>query len=309
MASLVCMASSGLSLLVCARFVQGFGGAAGLLLGRAIVRDTATPQETMRRLAALSLVMMAGPGLAPLAGAVVVGAAHWRAVFLLFALLGIAGIVLAWSRLPETHPILGTGIRELPAPSHFELLRSPSFLLCVTGGGCSTASFYAFVSAAPFLFEDVFGQSAWMVGLFLALLSSGLALGNVLATRLSRHPPLTLMRVANGLSLACCSLLLCQLTWFQPTLSGILATMFLYCIGAGLCSPVALSSALSIRADLTGSASGLYGAGQMAVGALCSAAVGMGEDVGVMAATVLVAACAVGQIAFQRLARHRPFSA
>ena len=126
MASLVCMASSGLSLLVCARFVQGFGGAAGLLLGRAIVRDTATPQETMRRLAALSLVMMAGPGLAPLAGAVVVGAAHWRAVFLLFALLGIAGIVLAWSRLPETHPILGTGIRELPAPVSYTHLTLPT---------------------------------------------------------------------------------------------------------------------------------------------------------------------------------------
>ena len=55
-------------LLAAARFVQALGGCAGLVLGRAIVRDSSGMTQSVRRLALINLITMIGPGLAPLLG-------------------------------------------------------------------------------------------------------------------------------------------------------------------------------------------------------------------------------------------------
>ena len=64
-----------------ARLVQAAGGCAGLLLGRAIVRDTAESNDAVRRLALMSLMTMVGPGLAPLVGGLLASALGWRSIF------------------------------------------------------------------------------------------------------------------------------------------------------------------------------------------------------------------------------------
>ena len=90
--------------LVAARLVQALGGCAGLALGRAIVRDSTGPVDTVRQLALLNLMMMISPGLSPVVGGAVSAAYGWRAVFWLLAALGLATLVLAWKLLPETAP-------------------------------------------------------------------------------------------------------------------------------------------------------------------------------------------------------------
>ena len=64
-AGVVCLTAQSVHVLVIARFAQALGGCSGLLLGRAIVRDTSTTEDTMRRLSTLQLMSAAGPGLAP----------------------------------------------------------------------------------------------------------------------------------------------------------------------------------------------------------------------------------------------------
>ena len=73
MAGLVLYALAGLAAafapdvhsLIVARLLQALGGCAGLVIGRAIVRDTALPQEAARRLAMMNLMVAIGPGAAP----------------------------------------------------------------------------------------------------------------------------------------------------------------------------------------------------------------------------------------------------
>ncbi|HEY9023657.1 MAG TPA: MFS transporter, partial [Burkholderiaceae bacterium] len=88
--------------LVAARLVQAAGGCAGLLLGRAIVRDTAESNDAVRRLALMSLMTMVGPGLAPLVGGLLAGAFGWRAIFVLLTALGVLNFCVSWRLLPET---------------------------------------------------------------------------------------------------------------------------------------------------------------------------------------------------------------
>ena len=88
--------------LIVARLLQALGGCAGLVIGRAIVRDTALPQEAARRLAMMNLMVAIGPGAAPLVGGALASSLGWRSIFFALALLGIVNLLFSWRLLPES---------------------------------------------------------------------------------------------------------------------------------------------------------------------------------------------------------------
>jgi DHA1 family bicyclomycin/chloramphenicol resistance-like MFS transporter len=92
-------------LLVVARILQSIGACAGLVLGRAIVRDSATPDRAAAQLAMLTLVMSAAPAIAPVLGGYATAWFGWRAAFALLAIVGGVTLVLAVLLLPETSAI------------------------------------------------------------------------------------------------------------------------------------------------------------------------------------------------------------
>ena len=75
-------------LLVVARILQSIGACGGLVLGRAIVRDSATPDRAAAQLAMLTLVMSAAPAIAPVLGGYATAWFGWRAAFALLAIVG-----------------------------------------------------------------------------------------------------------------------------------------------------------------------------------------------------------------------------
>ncbi len=149
---LVAALAPGVDTLIAARLFQALGGCAGLVLGRAIVRDTAAPREAARRLALMNLMVTVGPGVAPVVGGAMASTLGWRSIFILLCALGIANFVMAWQLLPETNTST-PGFRGASlGRSYRQLLGSPSFLGFSIGGGCATTSMYAFVATAPFIF-------------------------------------------------------------------------------------------------------------------------------------------------------------
>ncbi len=90
----------GVRTLVAARLLQALGGCAGLAIARAMVRDTAPPIDTARRLALLNMMITLGPGVAPILGAALAQTAGWRSILWLLSALGLALLVFAWRRLP-----------------------------------------------------------------------------------------------------------------------------------------------------------------------------------------------------------------
>jgi hypothetical protein len=91
----------------------------------------------------------------------------------------------------------------------------------------------------------------------------------------------------------------------QLTVILLVVTMFLFTLGVGTAAPAALTQAISVNPNVIGSASGLYGFSQMAVGALCTALVGLGGDPALSAPLVLAAAGIVAQVSFW-IALRRP---
>ncbi len=83
----------GAQILIVARFFQAVGGGAGLVLGRAMVRDTSPPEDTTRRLAMMNLTTTLGPVMAPIIGSIIAAQFGWRPIFWVLCALGVTEFV------------------------------------------------------------------------------------------------------------------------------------------------------------------------------------------------------------------------
>jgi len=299
LASLAAAFAPGAQSLIVARLAQALGGCSGLVLGRAIVRDTAGPEQAARRLALMNLMVLLGPGLSPILGGVLATTLGWRAIFGVLCTLGVVLVLLSWRMLPETgQRSVNSNFASL-ARNYGKLISSRAFLGFALGGGCATTSMYAFTASAPFIFSGQLHRPVEEVGVYLAILIAGAWVGSALTGRLvTRVPVARLMVGANLLSVLAAFLLLGTVLLGQLSVPLALGTMFVFTLGAGAASPLALTQAVSVNPAVVGSASGLFGFAQMAVGALCTALASLGDDPALTAALVLAGAGIIAQLSF-----------
>ncbi|WP_244146403.1 multidrug effflux MFS transporter [Comamonas antarctica] len=281
--------------LLVARLLQALGGAAGIALGRAIVRDTAEPARVTRELALLNLLTLAGPGLAPIVGAYLADHFGWRAIYVFLVAIGSAMLVCTWRLLPETNGQL----RPLRVASigrdYRQLLGHPGFAGYMLGGACITSALYPYLASVPYIVHGQMGLPISAIGWFAASTIVGASLGTFLTRRLSsRWPAERFLFLGAGLGLTMAATLLAfhAMGWLTP--GWLLAITITMTFGAGLASPAALGSSLAVMPALAGSAAGLYGFGQMAMGAIGTLLVGHGDDP--------VVSCAVTQMCITGLA-------
>lgn len=293
--------------LIVARLLQALGGCAGLVIGRAIIRDTALPQEAARRLATMNLMVAIGPGAAPVIGGALASGFGWRSIFIALAALGIVNVLFSWHLLPESKEPARDARFGSVARNYGKLLISPAFLGYAIGGGCATTSMYAFLGASPFIFVHQLHRPAYEVGIYPAIMVAGIWVGSMLATRLIPRIPIDRLAVwANVVSVTASLVFLAAVLTGNLSVLSAIVPMFIFGAGAGVASPAALTQAVGVNPAVIGSASGLYGFSQMGVGAICTALVGIGADPALAAAVILASAGVIGQAAFWIALRHRP---
>lgn len=298
LSSVVALAAPSLEILVVMRFVQALGAGAGLVLGRAIVRDMSSGKDAARKQSLMNLMVMVGPGLSPLVGSLLAETTGWRSIFAALSLLGLANLWLIWRRLPETAVPAGRE-RGGVLRRYGRLLRMPAFVAYAVGGGFATTALYAFIGAAPFIFVNQLHRPAGEVGVYLMLNIVGVWFGSFTASRLiGRFATRRLMVLGNLVSLASALVLLVATLSGSLSLVAVLAPVSALSFGAGLASPMALSEALSVEPAIAGSASGLYGFAQMSIGALCAALTSIGSDPALAVGLVLTAAGCIAQVSF-----------
>src|SRR5690606_33599422 len=87
LASAAAALAPNLGVLIVARVFQAIGGCSGLVLGRAITRDDAGPEQAAARMAILGAAISIGPALAPIVGAQLALHMGWRSIFIVLALV------------------------------------------------------------------------------------------------------------------------------------------------------------------------------------------------------------------------------
>ncbi len=291
LASIAAALAQGAGALIAIRLLQALGGCAGLVLGRAIVRDGSGLADATRRLATMNLIVILGPGVAPLIGTAVSEVLGWRAIFYGLAAMGVANLLLTWRVLPETaRPDAGKNVATV-LRGYGRLLRAPVFLGYALGGSLATTPMYAFVSAAPFIFGHELDRPPHEIGTYLALIVTGVWFGNLCCSRLvGRTKVAGLLIGGSAISLAGALLLLAVTLSGHLTVVVALSGAMLFTFGAGIASAPALAEALSVEPQLAGSASGFYGFIQMVVGALATSLAGLAVRPSLGAGLVLAGA-------------------
>lgn len=291
-------AATNIELLIAGRILQGAGGAAGLVMARAMVRDVYGAQGAARAISYLTMAMVTAPMVAPMIGGVLTDAIHWRAVFVAVGVLLAPILFLTWVNLRETappnaasagHGSMLTGVGRL--------LRRPRFLGFVICGSFSMAVFFAFLGAAPFLTLDVLGYSAADYGFLFVLVSgayiSGTFLGTRLHTRLGEHGLVLCGSI--GSMLTALVFVGIYLTW-PLTLINLFAPAIIISIFQGFVIPNSQAGALNVDARYAGSASGLTGFAQMGCAALSAQLVADFADGTVWPMAITITVLSIGAL-------------
>ena len=93
-----------LPVLVAARLVQGFAGAGGMVIGRAVISDLVTGRAAARAFTLMLTVGGVAPVLAPLVGGLLSGPIGWRGMLWTVTGLCLVMLVAIVVVVPETHP-------------------------------------------------------------------------------------------------------------------------------------------------------------------------------------------------------------
>nr|WP_259372727.1 multidrug effflux MFS transporter [Schlegelella koreensis] len=294
-ASVLALLAPTVEWLIGARLLQALGGAAGISLGRAILRDVADPARVTKDVALLNLLTLVGPGLAPIVGGYLSDHFGWRAVYVFLVAIGSAMLVSTWRVLPETNRQRRPLAARAVARDYVRLASDARFAGYMIGGACVSSALYPYLATVSYIVHEQLALPIGVIGWFAASTIVGASLGTYLTRQIAgRWPAGRLLFVGAGLAsaMAWTLLLVHDLGALTPVL--LIAITVTMTFGAGIASPAALASALSVRPSLAGAAAGFYGFGQMAMGALGTLLVGFGEHP--------VLACAVTQIGITSLA-------
>jgi DHA1 family bicyclomycin/chloramphenicol resistance-like MFS transporter len=304
-ASVAAAFAPSLAALECARLAQALGGCSGLVLGRAIARDSSGSTTLVRRLATLSIAMAVATAVAPIIGAQIVEHFGWRWIFSSLSIVNILVLLAVWLVVPETHAASRGFRTSRYLKSYLTLLSSPMFVTYSLGGASATTGIYAFLSASPFILESRLGLSTQAFGFAYFSLVIGLASGQStakrLAGRVSARDALIVASLIMGV--ASVSLLIAYLC-NALSVTSVMAPMIVMFFATGLSSPFAISSALDVDRSVVGAAAGLYGCLQMGYGALCTAAVGLSSgDPTIAMISALIVSSAIAGLAFKAAPR------
>ena len=276
-ASLACAFAPNPLALAGFRFLQGFGGAAGIVIARAIVRDLFEGHQAARVFSMLMLVTGCGPVLAPQIGAELLLLTSWRGVFLTLAVAGGVLLVIATIRVPETlrHEVRSDlGLRSALA-SMRRVGSSVAFLQHALAASLGFGAIFAYVAGASFAIENVYHASAQEFGLLFALNALGLISGSQINARVVRR--IGAQRLMTGglvaMALSTAGLLLVVITHFGGLLAVVIG-MFATMTANGFIGPNAMALSLQDFPDVAGSASALLGVFQFSLGAVVAPIVG-----------------------------------
>ncbi|WP_084635347.1 multidrug effflux MFS transporter [Propionicicella superfundia] len=303
-ASALAALAPSIGLLIAARFVQGLSGAAGMVVGRAMVSDMAHGRAAARAFSLLMLVGGIAPVLAPVLGSVLAGSIGWRGILWVVTGVGVLALAAALLVLRETRPpAVRATARRQPVP--VSALFRRRFLGNALAFAFAFATMMAYISASPFLYQTMMGLDEVENGLLFGLNALTLTVVGGFSARLTRrHSPVALARTGLLINLVAIAVLAVLVVTGAPAYW--LAVPLPFAVGAlGLVFGNATALALDEVKGAGGMGSAVLGLLQFVLAGSAAPLVGLGGGTTAipLAATMLVASL-VANAAFL-LAGHR----
>lgn len=254
-ASLGCAAAHSIEYLWAFRILQGISAGAGIVIGRAIIRDLYSGAQAARLLSLVTMIFSVAPAIAPILGGWIVTLLNWRAIFLF--LFVYTGLLIAWCyrKLPETLPPENRqpfNARAL-ASNYKRVFRSPLFHLKAGTVAFNFAGLFLYVSAAPVFITRHLGlgpsQFAWQFVPTVAGIFLGAFTVNRLAGMLSIS---TQVLIGFGFLLGAGAFNVGYHLFAPPALPWSVLPLFFYAFGMSVVAPGVTLLVLDLFSDIRG---------------------------------------------------------
>jgi MFS transporter, DHA1 family, multidrug resistance protein len=282
LATIGCALSSSLVMLSVFRLLAAFGGAASVVVPRAVVRDLATGPAAARMIAQLMLVMGVSPILAPALGGVILQWAGWRAIFWFQAGYGVINLTLVFFLLKDTLPeARRVRLGFFSVLRRYSMVgRDRTFLPSALVVAFGSWTLFAYLSGSPQVFIDGFHVTPVVYGFIFglngfALISGSQLNGRLVMAKFGLDRTLTAaVRLMLGATLVLALLVL--LHW--DSFAGTIACLFVVLFSLGFLFPNGTVAVMARHHANAGVASALTGTFQFTLGAISGMLVGLMSD-------------------------------
>ena len=239
-ASFGCASAHSIQYLWGFRIIQGLSAGAGIVVGRAIVRDLYAGPEATKLLSLVTMIFAIAPAIAPILGGWIVEAFDWRTIFLALFVYSFLLLWASWRLLPETLPVasrqpLNAASLWSSYKSVFGTLRFHAYAGTVA---LNFVGLFLYVASAPVFIISHLHLSARQFGWFFIPSVAGIFLGALLANRLAGRWTVGRQVRAGFVLMGCASIVNVA---YHATLPAMVpwsvVPIFFYTIGMSLCAP------------------------------------------------------------------------
>lgn len=288
------------------RFLQAFGGSAGIVIGRAIVIDLYDKEKSVTIFSKQSQISGIAPIVAPLLGSVFLRFWGWNSAFAFLSILGAVTLLLVIKYVPETNVKMGLPKSQTAETKLKEQLKvifaNREFMTNTIIGSIAFASLIIYISNAPLLFMEIHGFSSGIFSFIFAFNSLALILAAFITPKLIKRIKDTKILLLATVVLLTTNFLHLLIFLQEMSVGAEIAALYISLAAIGILFPITTAHALSPFKEGRGTAAALMGFMQLMVTFLTSAFVGFLESKSILPMIVTRIALASIAVCFAYIA-------
>jgi DHA1 family bicyclomycin/chloramphenicol resistance-like MFS transporter len=238
--SIACALATSIEQLLLFRAGQGLAAGAGVVVGRAIIRDRFHDAQAQRLMSHVTLFFAVAPAIAPLIGGAILTVSSWHGIFWFLVVITTALLALCWWQLDET---LAPSHRQSLHPvtlgkNYWMVFKKPEFQWLGAAHAFNFGGFFLYVMAVPVLLVKHLGLTSQQFGWFFVPAVAGMMTGAFLSGRFAgKLSPPTTIRVAYWIMFSASIVNVAYCAWFPPALPWSIICPMVYCCGMSLAMP------------------------------------------------------------------------
>lgn len=300
-ASAIAALSPSIVVFIAARFLQGLGGGACVVLARAMVPDLVSGREAAKTYSLLMAILAIAPAVAPIAGGLLAEPIGWRGIYWVLAGLHAVQLLVVLRIIPETggkSPAGETFIMRVLS-NYWAVLKNPRFWGFLVAMAFAFASMFCYIAASSFVFQHEFGLSPRVYAAVFALNALGMCVGSFVNSRCIDKLG-TKKVMLGGLALAVFGNAVLLIVVLSGAGVGWIILALLLCISPnGVIMGNSTAMATGLMRTRSGSVTAIMGFGQSVLAAVVGPLMGFGGNTAVVMSigmSVCIAIAAAGAL-------------
>lgn len=283
------------------RFLQGLGGAGGIVLSRSISTDCYSGRELAKTLAIIGAVNGIAPVTAPVVGGLVAEAVGWQGIFWILFCIGIVLLFMCviFNESLEKEKRHKGSILGLMG-SFPKLLKLRYYKIYVLLFGFSNGVLFAYISSASFIIQEYFGFSELFFAVIFGINAFGIGIGSALSLKFKKMSNAAMFGTT-GISVISILQLVSYFA-FDLFASYELLT-FIMLVFLGFIFTASTTLAMDEGRRYIGAASAIFGATGFLFGGIVSPLVGIGDIM--LTTLIIIVCCSLLSLAFAVAAYKR----